>query len=743
MCVSSMGAGKTTVIGPILALILADGSRLVTQVVPSALLEFSRSIMRSRFTHIIRKRISTFVFDRSVNKIRHITRLFDKLNAARKTRGIVITTPESIKSLMLKFTELLHQLESAPAHLSAPAQLRLKIRSEMADQLSTILQMWRRGDLILDEVDLILHPLKSELNFPILEKTPLDLSPDRWELAIHLLDAVFYAQTNGHMSVPFGKSDTAFAVLDELRSIIDEGVAEHAIQQSPHLVLLSTQFYQQRMLAPLAQWLLMWLRSKQHVSVRANDASVLEFLQRGPLDSSPDVLSAVRENHTVTQRKLLNLSHDWLSSYLPHCMQKINRVSFGLLTPSDLQHVDANMPNSRKLMAVPFVGLDVPSHASEFSHPDILLGLTILAYRYEGMRRSDVRRVVSALQRQMRNQVGPFSTRPASLLFESWATKGKIFAQILHRKQMADEEAEERRAAAQQISHMDTDASGPSAVRPSRDRSLKLRPVVPLSIFQLSDKMQMRALFTRVRHLPDLIHYYLSQSVFPAVMNQQTTKLSASGAELGGSMLFDLRYGFSGTPSDLLPLELGSCGYEQGSEGQILSTLTNPSVVSTMVKEEWSVRQLLSEVANCGAHALIDTSALITGLSNEEVARYLLEHGLAHMDGVVFLDRLDRQMILLRSSFTVLPLAQCGVEPHKRFTFFDQIHTTGIDTKQTLNALAVVTLGKDMTFRDYAQGAYRMRGIGKGQTIALYIIPEVKKVSYIHVLIVLVMLFHG
>ena len=50
---------KTTVIGPLLALILADGRRLVTQVVPSALLEFSRSIMRSRFTHIITKRIHT------------------------------------------------------------------------------------------------------------------------------------------------------------------------------------------------------------------------------------------------------------------------------------------------------------------------------------------------------------------------------------------------------------------------------------------------------------------------------------------------------------------------------------------------------------------------------------------------------------------------------------------------------------------------------------------------------------
>lgn len=34
------------------------------------------------------------------------------------------------------------------------------------------------------------------------------------------------------------------------------------------------------------------------------------------------------------------------------------------------------MPKSRKLLAVPFVGKDVPSRASEFSHPDVVIGKT-------------------------------------------------------------------------------------------------------------------------------------------------------------------------------------------------------------------------------------------------------------------------------------------------------------------------------------------------------------------------------
>ena len=40
------------------------------------------------------------------------------------------------------------------------------------------------------------------------------------------------------------------------------------------------------------------------------------------------------------------------------------------------------MPHSRSITAVPFVGKDVPSERSEFAHPDIVISLTILAFRY-------------------------------------------------------------------------------------------------------------------------------------------------------------------------------------------------------------------------------------------------------------------------------------------------------------------------------------------------------------------------
>lgn len=778
-----MGAGKTTVIGPLLALIFADGAQLVTQVVPSALLEFSRSVMRSRFTRVISKRIHTFSFDRTVKRVRNITRLFDKLDAARKTRGVVVTTPEAIKSLMLKHLELLHQMEEAPAKLSEQAQRRLRVKSEMADQLARVMTLWQKGVLFMDEVDLLLHPLRSELNFPIGAKKPLDLSPHRWELPIHLLEAVFFTET-GILPSAFRDSSTAHAVLLKIKKVIEYGIRNRFLQTSPHLVLLDQAFYFDKLKPLLAAWVLLWLRAKGFVEAGVPDDIVKTFLINGPTSQEDDaalfeISQQVLLSHRTEQKKMLNLAHDWLHSFAPHVLSKINRVSYGLLTKEDMQQVDPNMPPSRKYTAVPFVGKDVPSRASEFAHPDVLIGLTVLAYRYEGMRRTDVRRVVQQLQRDLKNEVGPQTARPSSVLFQSFLDKGIVFQRVMRRR---DRERELRyielkrqlsggsdlslsRSNSRLSTFSDGSASGagPSASSdslPVATRSTvgsiiagtgadldlpdimpedgpteeeleeeQYYSIVPLPIFQLSDQFQVDNLFRRVGRLPDLIHHYLELMIFPAVMQHQVLKLSASGQELGGGMLFKTRLGFSGTPSDLMPLELGECGYERGSEGKITNVLTDPKVVSYTVQDEWSVEELLMDIAvrDPPAHALIDTGALITGMSNLEVARFLLDNGLPTMEGVVFLDRLDRQVILLRSTGKVIPLSQCGLAPSKRFSFYDQVHTTGMDIKQGLNACAILTLGKDMTFRDYSQGAFRMRGIGVGQTIHLFIIPEVAK----------------
>ena len=70
--------------------------------------------------------------------------------------------------------------------------------------------------------------------------------------------------------------------------------------------------------------------------------------------------------------------------------------------------------------------------------------------------------------------------------------------------------------------------------------------------------------------------------LFPLTIEQ---KVSASGQDLGGEMMFGRRVGFSGIPSDLLPEELGQCMYEEGTDGKIIDFLTSEIIFRSRLLE--------------------------------------------------------------------------------------------------------------------------------------------------------------
>ena len=76
------------------------------------------------------------------------------------------------------------------------------MRVECANAV-TVHSIFNAGVLLLDEVDLILHPLKSELNWPLGDKLPLDLTTNRsslglrWQIQYVILDAICAHQHGG------------------------------------------------------------------------------------------------------------------------------------------------------------------------------------------------------------------------------------------------------------------------------------------------------------------------------------------------------------------------------------------------------------------------------------------------------------------------------------------------------------------------------------------------------------------
>jgi hypothetical protein len=221
-----MGAGKTTVVGPLLAVLLSSHKSLVMEVVPPALLEFSAGVLRERFGLFIPKTIFTFSFDR----YQTVTNLMvSKLEIARLMRSVIVAHPSSVKSFMLKFLELSHNLERQKnlvlekrekktySFLQSLSKMRNLLglglgRTASSGEMTKdeivasrnqlqycerIFSILRDSVEIMDEVDIILHPLKSELNWPLGAKDPLDFTQSRignglrWALPSHLLDAIF------------------------------------------------------------------------------------------------------------------------------------------------------------------------------------------------------------------------------------------------------------------------------------------------------------------------------------------------------------------------------------------------------------------------------------------------------------------------------------------------------------------------------------------------------------------------
>ena len=258
-------------------------------------------------------------------------------------RAVVIASPTAIKSFMLKHVEFMRHLEHEKNSTikkggffrnfglgAAQAMFNRKFNEVDATEvyyLQQTLEIFQTGILVIDEVDLVLNPLKSELNWPLGHKEPLDFTKSRtlgpgirWDTQWHLLDAFF--STKEDMTVEFKDSMQAINTLKRIKGTIEEGLREKFLQASPHLVLLSHSFYTRKLLPLLAEWFLLYLRSKKVDGVE--DRFLLEYMVKGQGGSS-ETTSKISVALTDEGMKLINLCHDLLTSFMPFLLGKVDR----------------------------------------------------------------------------------------------------------------------------------------------------------------------------------------------------------------------------------------------------------------------------------------------------------------------------------------------------------------------------------------------------------------------------------
>ena len=254
--------------------------------------------------------------------------MYTKMLQARSSGGIVVTTPSALKSIVNKYIELLNVVAEVgqkdllegdvDEELASLAKQRKKnaakarkvqrkkdiqMASATADAIAKVMNLWserERGILLLDEVDMLLHPLRSELNFPVGEKFPLQPSPTRWDLPIHLLDMLLQASyiamessSSGGGAASGGAASDAHN-LQDIVSALQKGLHEKSLQRTPHLVLLDHEFYTINLRDIVARRSLTWMKA-HHVFEGLEAPSqehMLEYVTKGN-DSSEVVKQSI------------------------------------------------------------------------------------------------------------------------------------------------------------------------------------------------------------------------------------------------------------------------------------------------------------------------------------------------------------------------------------------------------------------------------------------------------------------
>ena len=250
-----------------------------------------------------------------------------------------------------------------------------------------------------------------------------------------------------------------------------------------------------------------------------------------------------------------------------------------------------------------------------------MIGLTILAFRYEGLRKKDFFLVLRHLRDNLEDEGGPYKERPSCQKFEQWilcagrAIRGSKKREFNRKRSVKSAVVKssvvvgggggggriETTSVSKELvkTNKRTSVLGDNSVNIFADMFADEDDLIwPLQLIDLRDQEQFKVLYPLLFKLPHAVMHYLNELIFPEVLAHQGVKLSTCGQELGGEILFGRRIGFSGTPSDILPQELGACQYERGSDGKVVHYLTSTAIVNHVnIPTGWNVYSLLDYIA--------------------------------------------------------------------------------------------------------------------------------------------------
>ncbi|KAF8546631.1 hypothetical protein OG21DRAFT_1501910 [Imleria badia] len=727
----NMGEGKSSVIIPIAAAVLADGKQLVRIVVPKALTVQMFDLLVSRLSRLTNRPIYHLPFSRTPDydyrdKVisLQIDDLHKLMSKCMTERGILLVQPEHVMSLklmsveeqiragkltsgpLLKHAKLIYKyiktallFRSLPRDGYVASMFRVlgpspdtssKKENTHADHHGErgsdahggpdsaskwlSLQKWLHSHArdILDESDEILHP-RFQLVYTLGPKQYMDGYPDRWTITQQVLRLA-----KRHLC---SLSRYAPDTMEYEHGPPGSFPRVHIVRASDvgrHLISSITEDV-------MAGWIPDF--NFKDISPELHDA-IRSFISDEDMLQVPDTAKRVQEYAKQSDQSrlwtgLLLLRGLLTSRTLLFALAERRwRVDYGLVPGSQWQR-RAHRSTTPIMLAVPYRAKDVPAPNTQFGHPDLTIILTCLSYYYAGLSEEQLRVSFEILL----DQDDP------SVEYALW------------------------------IKEYDRE-SVPDSLRNFSEINLRSSEQWDTLIFPLFAWNQAA------------VDFYLARAVFPQEAKEFPLKLSGSSWDLAEKRE-KLITGFSGTNDGrwLLPMSIAQrdLDHQKGSNAKVLAYLLQPEndfyIVTHESGERWTTRKFLHMVASQlpQIRVLLDVGAQILDLSNLQLARAWLR--IAHdATGAIYFNNNNELMVLSRSGISQPMMSSpLSRQLDRCVVYLDHAHTRGTDIKLPIGSRGGVTLGPKVTKDALVQGCMRMRKLGHSHSVMFFAPPEVDR----------------
>jgi hypothetical protein len=378
-----------------------------------------------------------------------------------------------------------------------------------------------------------------------------------------------------------------------------------------------------------------------------------------------------RWQHLLILRGLLG------SGLLEYALELRANVNYGIDT------------RRKKRLAVPYQAADMPSERSEFGHPDLSLILTMLAYYHIGLTKEQM---FESLQYML------------SLSIDSQRYHYQLWFEPISNDLFANGERE------------------------------KMDDVVKID---LNNVTQQELLYSKYRYSTEAINFWLNNCVFPVDLGQFPENISASAWHLAEG---DWQIGFSGTNDThlLYPARVvqndPDCAHLRGTNGKMLHYLIEHTLeYRATANYDLKIWQsaLWESLQFKNIAAVIDTGSVLAGVSNAQVAMFLIEQENFPSDllGVLYFELKEQNggqwMMLDKKTGLAVTRQETHILERDAFIVFDEARSRGTDMKMRPHAVASLIIGPNLTKDRLMQGAGRLRQLSKGQRIVMLAPPDV------------------